>query len=82
MFGNIAGITTPIVIGYLVKKTGSFNNALIFVGLAALLAIFSYVVIVGEIKRLELEPAAQGGAVRRCGRKGVRPRCGAGRRRW
>src|SRR5277367_4570939 len=25
LFGNTAGITTPIVIGYLVKKTGSFN---------------------------------------------------------
>jgi ACS family glucarate transporter-like MFS transporter len=56
LFGNTAGITTPIVIGYLVKKTGSFNDALIFVGIAALLAIFSYVVIVGEIKRLELPP--------------------------
>ena len=56
LFGNIAGITTPIVIGYLVQKTGSFNDALIFVGAAALLAIFSYVVIVGEIKRLELQP--------------------------
>jgi ACS family glucarate transporter-like MFS transporter len=54
LFGNTAGITTPIVIGYLVKKTGSFNDALIFVGVTALLAIFSYVVIVGEIKRLEL----------------------------
>jgi ACS family glucarate transporter-like MFS transporter len=56
LFGNIAGITTPIVIGYIVKKTGSFNDALIFVGVTALLAIFSYVVIVGEIKRLELNP--------------------------
>ena len=49
-FGNIAGITTPIVIGSIVKKTGSFNDALIFVGAAALLAIFSYGVIVGEIR--------------------------------
>jgi ACS family glucarate transporter-like MFS transporter len=57
LFGNIAGITTPIVIGYLVKKTGSFHDALIFVGFTALLAIFSYVVIVGEIRRLDLSPA-------------------------
>jgi ACS family glucarate transporter-like MFS transporter len=57
LFGNMAGITTPIVIGYLVKRTGSFNDALIFVGVAALLAIFSYVVIVGEIKRLDLHPS-------------------------
>jgi len=56
LFGNTAGITTPIVIGYLVKKTGSFDDALIFVCVTALLAIFSYVVIVGEIKRLNLDP--------------------------
>jgi ACS family glucarate transporter-like MFS transporter len=56
LFGNIAGITTPIIIGYIVKKTGSFRDALIFVAGAALLAIFSYVVIVGDIKRLELQP--------------------------
>jgi ACS family glucarate transporter-like MFS transporter len=59
LFGNTAGITTPIVIGYLVKKTGSFNDALIFVGVAALMAIVSYVVIVGEIKRLELLPPSK-----------------------
>jgi ACS family glucarate transporter-like MFS transporter len=57
LFGNIAGITTPLVIGWIVKKTGSFNDALIFVGATALLAIFSYLVIVGEIKRLEIRPA-------------------------
>jgi len=59
LFGNIAGITTPIVIGYIVKKTGSFNDALIYVATAALLAIFSYLVIVGEIKRLELPLPSQ-----------------------
>lgn len=59
LFGNMAGITTPIAIGYMVKKTGSFNDALLFVGATALLAIFSYVAIVGEIKRLDLAPAAR-----------------------
>jgi ACS family glucarate transporter-like MFS transporter len=54
LFGNIAGITTPIIIGLLVKRTGSFNDALIFVSATALLAIFSYLVIVGEIKRVEI----------------------------
>jgi ACS family glucarate transporter-like MFS transporter len=53
-FGNLSTITTPMVIGFLVDKNGSFNEALIFVGATALLAIFSYVVIVGEIKRLDL----------------------------
>ena len=57
LFGNLSTITTPIVIGLLVNsKTGSFNSALVFVGLTALVAIFSYLVIVGDIKRLELKP--------------------------
>jgi ACS family glucarate transporter-like MFS transporter len=54
LIGNMAGITTPIIIGYIVQKTGSFDDALIFVSLTALCAIISYGPIVGEIKRLEL----------------------------
>ncbi len=53
-FGNTAGITTPIVIGYLVKGTGSFNAALVFVAANALIAVCCYLFVVGEIKRFEL----------------------------
>lgn len=55
-FGNTAGITTPIAIGYIVQSTGSFNGALVFVGLNALVACFCYLVVVGEIRRVELKP--------------------------
>lgn len=55
MFGNSAGIVTPIVIGYLVAGSGSFDSALIFVGAHCLLTIFAYFVIVGPIRRLELQ---------------------------
>jgi ACS family glucarate transporter-like MFS transporter len=55
VFGNAAGISTPIVIGYIVEKTHSYNGALLFVGLMPLLAIFCYLVIVGRIQRVELE---------------------------
>ncbi|MGH8781459.1 MFS transporter [Paraburkholderia sp.] len=54
-FGNTAGITTPIVIGYLVQGTGSFAAALVFVGANALIAIACYLFVVGEIKRVELK---------------------------
>nr|WP_082220518.1 MFS transporter [Domibacillus robiginosus] len=54
-FGNIAGITTPIIIGYIIATTGSFNGALVFVGANALVAICSYLFLVGEIKRVELK---------------------------
>jgi len=57
MFGNVAGITTPIVIGYIVKETGSFAGALVFVGINALVTVISYLVIVKEIKRVELKDA-------------------------
>jgi MFS transporter, ACS family, glucarate transporter len=53
-FGNVAAITTPIVIGYIVKGTGSYTGALVFVGANALVAIFCYLVLVGEIRRVEL----------------------------
>jgi ACS family glucarate transporter-like MFS transporter len=59
LFGNLSTITTPTIIGFLVWKTGSFNDALIFVGLTALVAIFSYLVIVGDIKRLDMTPTGE-----------------------
>jgi len=56
--GNMAGIVTPIVIGYIVATTGSFNGALVFVALAALGAIFSFVFLAGRIERVQLKPLA------------------------
>lgn len=53
-FGNTAGITTPIVIGYLVQGTGSFAAALVFVSANALIAIVCYVFVVGKIERFQL----------------------------
>ncbi len=58
MFGNISSITTPIVIGAIVQATGSFDGALVFVGANALVAVLSFLVIVPDIKRVVLRPAA------------------------
>ena len=58
MFGNLSSISTPIIIGYIVQNTGSFNGALVFVGANAIVAAFSYLVIVGEIKRIVLKEAS------------------------
>ena len=54
-FGNLSSIITPIAIGYIIKITGSFNWALVFVSIHAFLAIISYLLIVGKIQRLELK---------------------------
>ncbi|MNH55771.1 putative glucarate transporter [compost metagenome] len=53
-FGNTAGIVTPIVIGYIVAATGSFDGALWFVGIHCLLVIAAYFLITGKIERLTL----------------------------
>jgi ACS family glucarate transporter-like MFS transporter len=55
MCGNLSSISTPIAVGFIIQATGSFNGALLFIGANALLAIVSYLVIVGEIKRMELK---------------------------
>lgn len=54
-FGNLAAISTPIVVGYLVSRTGSFDLALAYVGANALLAAFCYLFMVGRIQRIELD---------------------------
>ncbi|OBR46313.1 MFS transporter [Paraburkholderia tropica] len=54
IFGNVAGIVTPIAIGYIIGMTGSFDGALVFVVGNAAVAIFSYLVIVKDIRRVEI----------------------------
>ncbi len=60
LFGNMAGVTTPLIIGQIVGKTQSFNGALVFVGAIALCAMASYAAIVGQIKRLEVATGTAG----------------------
>ena len=54
-FGNLSSIVTPIAIGYIIKATGSFSWALVFVSVHAFMAIVSYVGVVGKIQRFELK---------------------------
>jgi ACS family glucarate transporter-like MFS transporter len=56
MFGNTAAVTTPIIIGYIVQGTKSFDGALLFVAANALGAIVCYLFVVKEIRRVELRP--------------------------
>ncbi|QYE36400.1 MFS transporter [Polymorphobacter sp. PAMC 29334] len=51
---NLAGIVTPIVIGFVVAATGSFYGALAYIGAVALLGAGSYIFIVGDVHRVEL----------------------------
>jgi len=50
---NLAGITTPLVVGFIVGATGSFEWALAFIAALAALGVVSYVFIVGEVRRID-----------------------------
>jgi ACS family D-galactonate transporter-like MFS transporter len=52
---NLAGILTPLVIGFIVDATGSFIGAILYVGILALVGAFSYIFIVGDVRRIVLD---------------------------
>ena len=52
--GHIAGIVTPILIGYILRETGSFQWVLAYVALAGVAGALSYTVLLGRIHRIEL----------------------------
>ncbi len=54
---NVAGIVTPLVIGFVVAATGSFAWALAFIACVALLGVFSYVFLLGDVRRVEFDGA-------------------------
>jgi ACS family D-galactonate transporter-like MFS transporter len=51
---NLAGIITPMVIGFVVGATGSFFGGLAYIAVVALIGVFAYVFIVGDVRRIEL----------------------------
>jgi MFS transporter, ACS family, D-galactonate transporter len=52
---NLAGIITPLVIGFIVGATGSFIGAILYIGVLALIGAFSYIFIVGDVRRIILD---------------------------
>jgi len=55
---NVAGIVTPLVVGFVLQTSGSFAWALGFIAIVALGGVFSYVVLLGDVRRLEYEPGS------------------------
>jgi ACS family D-galactonate transporter-like MFS transporter len=51
---NLAGIVTPIVIGFIVARTGSFFYALAYIAVVAIIGALSYIFVVGDVRRVEM----------------------------
>ena len=49
---NLAGIITPMVIGFVVAATGSFFGGLAYIGVMAVLGALSYIFILGPVERI------------------------------
>ncbi len=52
---NLAGIVTPLVIGFTFGKTGSFVGPLAYIAVVALIGALSYSVLLGDIHRLDVD---------------------------
>jgi MFS transporter, ACS family, D-galactonate transporter len=48
---------TPLVVGLIVSATGSFALALGFIALLAIGGVFSYLFLLGDVRRVELDGA-------------------------
>jgi len=57
---NLMGAVAPIVTGFIVGVTGSFNGAFLIAGIALLIGIFAYVVLLGRIEPISDVPTPQG----------------------
>src|SRR4029079_14206063 len=51
---NLAGIVTPIVVGAMYQRTGSFVVPLAYIAVVAVVGALAYSVILGDIHRLEI----------------------------
>lgn len=54
LIGGLSGVIVPIVIGVLVKD-GDFSPALYFIGSLTILGFFSFLFVMGKVKRIEVK---------------------------
>jgi ACS family D-galactonate transporter-like MFS transporter len=51
---NLAGIITPLVIGFILARTNSFFYALAYIAVVAVIGALSYIFVLGDVKRVEI----------------------------
>jgi ACS family D-galactonate transporter-like MFS transporter len=54
-FTNLAGIITPLVIGFVVGATGSFYGALAYIGALGVVGALAYIFVLGPVERVTLK---------------------------
>jgi MFS transporter, ACS family, D-galactonate transporter len=51
---NLAGIVTPLVVGFVLGATGSFYGALTYIAALGLVGAAAYIFILGDVRRVEI----------------------------
>ena len=54
-FTNLAGIITPLVLGFVVGATGSFYGTLAYIGALRLVGACAYIVVLGPVERVTID---------------------------
>lgn len=54
-FTNLAGIITPLVVGFAVGATGSFYLALAYIGALGLIGTLAYIFLLGPVERVRID---------------------------
>ncbi|MFM6932917.1 MAG: MFS transporter [Novosphingobium sp.] len=54
-FTNLAGIITPLVVGFVVGATGSFYGALAYIGALGVIGAAAYIFVLGPVERVRLD---------------------------
>lgn len=54
-FTNLAGIITPLVVGFVVGATGSFYGALAYIGTLGLIGALAYIFVLGPVERVTID---------------------------
>ena len=53
-FLNLAGIVTPLVVGFVVQATGGYVGALAYIGALGLIGAAAYIFILGPVERVKI----------------------------
>ncbi|NOW46321.1 ACS family D-galactonate transporter-like MFS transporter [Novosphingobium sp. SG751A] len=54
-FTNMAGIITPLVVGFAVGATGSFYGALAYIGALGIIGTLAYLIVLGPVERVKID---------------------------
>ncbi|WAH55451.1 MFS transporter [Pseudomonas silvicola] len=54
IFGNLAGVISPLVIGIILQHTESFQYAMLYIAMVALCGLLAYIFLVGRIEVIAL----------------------------